>query len=67
MQKQQLSKPHLGWAIRPDAFQLPLVFQDHFLQVMQFSTGSDGSVHLTPGTKEEKSEEQWERRRAKER
>lgn len=53
LKEQTLSVPHLGWAPGPDTRQLPLVFQDHFLEVMQLSTGSDGSVHLVPGTRDE--------------
>lgn len=40
--------PHLGWTVWPDAFQLPLAFQDDLLQVMHLRTGCDGSVHLVP-------------------
>ena len=53
LKEQTLSVPHLGWAPGPDTRQLPRVFQDHFLEVMQLSTGSDGSVHLVPGTRDE--------------
>jgi hypothetical protein len=48
-------RPHLHRVLWLDAFQLPLVFQDYFLQVMQLCTGSDCSVHLGSGTRTERT------------
>lgn len=65
-QKLQPSGPHLGRAVQPHTVQLPLGFQDDFLQVMQLSTGSDGSVHLVPGPGQGRGDSSQEGARSRE-
>lgn len=59
--------PHLSRGLRRAAFQLPPVFQDYFLQVVQLCTGGDGSVHLVPETRAGKRGRQQGWSRARER